>query len=85
AIRGHALLAPLSPDQAPAALDALAGRARTDASSDYEQVQLAQSAALLLAAGDRTEMLGSLAALGHQESPAVRSFVLAAFVTACAH
>ncbi|MEU6989979.1 hypothetical protein ABZ953_04840 [Streptomyces sp. NPDC046465] len=85
AIRGYALLAPLSPDQAPAALDALAGRARTDASSEYEQDQLAQSAALLLAAGDRTEMLGSLAALGRQESPAVRSFVLSAFVTACAH
>lgn len=85
AIRGYALLAPLSPDQASAALDALAGRARSDASSDYEQGQLAQSAALLLAAGDRAEMLGSLAALGRQESSAVRSFVLSSFVTACTH
>ncbi|MEU1663299.1 hypothetical protein ABZ547_06775 [Streptomyces sparsogenes] len=84
AIRAYALLAPLRPDQAGQALEALAARAREDASNEAEWDHLAQSAALLLSAGSREEMLAELVRLLRQDTSAVRALVLSAFLAACA-
>jgi hypothetical protein len=83
AIRAFALLAPLRPDLAATALDALAGRARAGNSSDAERDNLIESTALLLSGGSRREMLSELVRLLHLDTPAVRALALAAFVRAC--
>ncbi|MDX3226517.1 hypothetical protein [Streptomyces sp. ME19-01-6] len=83
AIRAYALLAPLRPDQAGQALEALAARAREDASNEAEWHHLTQSAALLLTAGSREAMLAELVRFFRQETSAVRALVLSAFLTAC--
>ena len=83
AIRAFALLAPLRPDLAGPALDALMARARADDSSEAERHNLIESTALLLSAGSRGEMLSELVRLLYMDTPAVRSLALAAFVRAC--
>ncbi|MGI5402276.1 hypothetical protein ACQEVG_23110 [Streptomyces sp. CA-135486] len=83
AIRAFALLAPLRPDLAGRALDALAARARADDSSEAERHNLVESTALLLSAGSRREMLSELVRLLCLDTPAVRALALAAFVRAC--
>ncbi|MFK0114923.1 hypothetical protein [Streptomyces sp. NPDC090994] len=84
AIRAFGLLAPLSPDLAPPALAALAGRARADNSSPAESANLIESTALLLSVGARRgEMLSELVRLLHHDTPAVRALALNAFVRAC--
>ncbi|MGW7085802.1 hypothetical protein ACWGH2_20230 [Streptomyces sp. NPDC054871] len=83
AIRAFALLAPLRPDLAGPALDALSSRARADDSSDAERHNLIESTALLLSAGNRGEMLAELVRLLHLDTPAVRALALGAFVRAC--
>ncbi|MDW6060731.1 hypothetical protein SAZ11_25360 [Streptomyces sp. FXJ1.4098] len=84
AIRTYALLAPLRPDQAgQEALEALATRAREDASNEAEWHHLTQSAALLLSAGNREEMLAELVRLLNQDTSSVRALVLSAFLAAC--
>ncbi|MFH8488012.1 hypothetical protein [Streptomyces longisporoflavus] len=83
AIRAFALLAPLRPDLAGPALDALSSRARAESSSEAERHNLIESTALLLSAGSRGEMLAELVRLLHLDTPAVRALALAAFVRAC--
>ncbi|MGW2423647.1 hypothetical protein ACWC0C_31095 [Streptomyces sp. NPDC001709] len=84
AIRALGLLAPLRPDLAGPALDALASRARVDASSQAEQNNLTESAALLLSAGQRRgEVLAEFVRLLYRDTPAVRDLALAAFARAC--
>ncbi|MFI1075195.1 hypothetical protein [Streptomyces puniciscabiei] len=84
AIRALGLLAPLRPDLAGPALDALASRARVDASSQAEQDNLTESAALLLSAGQRRgEVLAEFVRLLYRDTPAVRDLALAAFARAC--
>ncbi|MFJ8358719.1 hypothetical protein [Streptomyces sp. NPDC093984] len=84
AIRALGLLAPLRPDLAGPALDALASRARVGASSQAEQDNLTESAALLLSAGQRRgEVLAEFVRLLYRDTPAVRDLALAAFVRAC--
>ncbi|MFF4017766.1 hypothetical protein [Streptomyces sp. NPDC001843] len=84
AIRALGLLAPLRPDLAGPALDALASRARVDASNAAEQHNLTESAALLLSAGQRRgEVLAEFVRLLYRDTPAVRDLALAAFARAC--
>ncbi|MER6382423.1 hypothetical protein ABT274_21075 [Streptomyces sp. NPDC001127] len=84
AIRAFGLLAPLRPDLAGPALDALASRARVAASSQAEQNNLTESAALLLSAGQRRgEVLAEFVRLLYRDTPAVRDLALAAFARAC--
>ncbi|MGW4563127.1 hypothetical protein ACWEN3_12195 [Streptomyces sp. NPDC004561] len=84
AIRALGLLAPLRPDLAGPALDALASRARVDASNQAEQGNLTESAALLLSAGQRRgEVLAEFVRLLYRDTPAVRDLALAAFALAC--
>ncbi|MEW2621221.1 hypothetical protein [Streptomyces sp. NPDC048106] len=84
AIRALGLLAPLRPDLAGPVLDALAARARIDASSPAEQDHLTESAALLLSAGPRREeVLAEFVRLLPRDAPAVRDLALAAFARAC--
>ncbi|MFE9095970.1 hypothetical protein [Streptomyces sp. NPDC007264] len=84
AIRALGLLAPLRPDLAGPALDALAARARADTSSQAERNNLTESAALLLSAGPRRgEVLAEFVRLLYLDTPAVRDLALAAFVRAC--
>ncbi|MFJ8345761.1 hypothetical protein ACIQ9J_05225 [Streptomyces sp. NPDC094153] len=84
AIRALGLLAPLRPDLAGPALDALASRARVDASSQPERDNLTESAALLLSAGHRRgEVLAEFVRLLYRDTPAVRGLALAAFIRAC--
>ncbi|MBL1081530.1 hypothetical protein JK359_05965 [Streptomyces actinomycinicus] len=84
AIRALGLLAPLRPDLAGPALDALASRARADASNQAERDNLTESAALLLSAGQRRgEVLAEFVRLLYRDTPAVRGLALAAFARAC--
>ncbi|MGW6056531.1 hypothetical protein [Streptomyces sp. NPDC055189] len=83
AIRAFALLAPLRPDLAGPALDALSARARANDSSEAERHNLIESTALLLSAGNRGEMLAELVRLLHLDTSAVRALALSAFVRAC--
>ncbi|QJS10504.1 hypothetical protein HKX69_14095 [Streptomyces argyrophyllae] len=84
AIRALGLLAPLRPDLAGPALDALASRARVDASGQAERENLTESAALLLSAGPRREeVLAEFVRLLYRDTPAVRDLALAAFTHAC--
>ncbi|MFF3193734.1 hypothetical protein [Streptomyces misionensis] len=84
AIRALGLLAPLRPDLAGPVLEALAARARIDASSPAEQDHLTESAALLLSAGQRREeVLAEFVRLLQRDTPAARDLALAAFARAC--
>ncbi|WP_406348129.1 hypothetical protein OHA44_15140 [Streptomyces sp. NBC_00144] len=82
AIRAFALLAPVRPDLAAPALQALAARARAEDSSPAESRNLTESTALLLSGGNRGEMLAELVRLLQDTAP-VRGLALAAFVRAC--
>ncbi|GHJ34934.1 hypothetical protein [Streptomyces sp. TS71-3] len=85
AIRALSLLASHRPALAGPALNALAGRARTESGSEAERRNLIESTALLLSGGEGgepEEMLSELVRLLYQDSTAVRALVLGAFVLA---